>query len=461
MRTLAEYKINLFSLYMEHVFDYQSQPLVAPREAAINAAQMRDLIEYARRYHVTLMPEQQAFGHLHHVLKEEIYSDLAETPHGHVLTPTKPGTYDFIRSLYSELAPLFPGPLFHIGSDETFELGRGQTQQRATEVGLGRVYLEHLQKVFEIMQPYHKRLLFWADIAEKYPELLGIIPKDMIAAAWEYDAREDFTPKIKPFRDAGLDVFVSPGSSSWNRVWPDFNIAFVNIRNFVRDGQRLGAIGVLNTTWDDDGESLFGMTWPALVMGAACSWQQGECSIQRVMDHYDWAFYRNPDDNTFRDAITNLGRTHAVLLAANAGAAFDDQFWLDPFSEPGARYTARALPAMHEFRLAAERALASLYRNSAKARLHGDTLDYMVVAGQWLDLFGMKVQFASEMSAYYWDAYQHLDDRTRARQDIREISATNARLEDLRDATTRLGGAYRELWLKENRPYWLENVMVR
>src|SRR5207248_3244419 len=87
IRTLAEYKINLFSIYMENVFDYKDQPLIAPKEAAITPAQIEELVAYAKKYFVTILPEQQASGHLHHVLKYEIYNDLAETPHGHVLAP--------------------------------------------------------------------------------------------------------------------------------------------------------------------------------------------------------------------------------------------------------------------------------------------------------------------------------------------------------------------------------------
>jgi len=78
-----------------------------------------------------------------------------------------------------------------------------------------------------------------------------------------------------------------------------------------------------------------------------------------------------------------------------------------------------------------------------------------------LDLLGMKIQFANEISKYYWDAYLNMSDRSRVRRDLNEITSVNARLEDLRDATTRLRGMYSELWLKENRAYWLGNVQVR
>ncbi len=460
IRTLAEYKLNLFAVYIEHVFDYQNQPLIAPKEGALTAAEVKELVEYAKRYYVTILPEQQAFGHLHHVLKNETYSDLAETPHGHVLAPVNDKSYELIKSLYAELVPLFPGPFFHIGSDETFELGRGQTKARAEAVGLGRVYLEHVQRVSEIMKPHHKRLMFWGDVAMHYPELLGLLPKDMIAVAWGYDPAASFDAMLKPFHDAGLDLFVAPGANNWNRIFPDLDAAFVNIRNFVRDGQKFGALGMLNTTWDDDGEALFGMTWPAIVFGAACSWQPGECSVEEFRSKYDWAFYRN-EDSTFQDAIQNLSRAHALLATAGLGGAFDEAFWVDPFSESGARYTEKALPVARELRLAAERALESLYRNRTRARAHAETLDHLIFAAMRLDLLGMKIQFAGEISKFYWDAYLNMSDKGRVGRDLREITGTNARLEDLRDATTRLRAMYSDLWLKENRPYWLGNVLIR
>lgn len=460
VRTCAAFKLNLFSLYIEHVFDYQSHPLIGPKEGSLNASDVTELVLYAKRYYVTILPEQQAFGHLHHVLKNEFYNELAETPHGHVLAPVNEKSYALIKDLYSELVPLFPGPLFHIGADETFELGLGQTRNRVKEVGLGRIYLEHLKRVSEIMKPYNKRLMFWGDIAMRYPELLSILPRNVIAVAWSYGPSQSFDNMLKPYKDAGLDLFVSPGANNWNRIFPNLDAAFINVKNFVRDGQKYGALGMLNTTWDDDGEALFGMTWPAIVFGAACSWQAGESPIETFKADYDWAFYRN-DDNTFRDAIQELSRSHSIMRASGFGEAYDDAFWLDPFTELGAKSIEKAVPAASELRLAAERSLASLYRNRAKARANADTLDYLIFAAMRLDMLGMKIQFASEISKYYWDAYLNMSDRGRVRRDLNEITSINARLEDLRDATTRLRSMYSDLWLKENRAYWLGNVQVR
>jgi len=460
IRTLAEYKINLLGFNMEHVFDFQTQALVSPKEAALTPAEIKELVEYASKYYITLLPEQQAFGHLHQFLKYEIYSDLAETPHGHVLTPTNPKTYDFIRQVYGEVVPLFPGPFFHIGSDETFELGLGQTKALAAQQGLGRVYLEHLQKVFEIMQPYHKQLMFWGDIAVKYPELLTILPKDMIAVPWDYDPKPSYENIITPYTSAGLRVVVAPGAGNWGVIWPNLESAFVNIRNFVRDGQKHQAIGALDTTWNDDGESLVDMAWPGLVFGAAASWQPSESSIDDFKSSYDWAFYRN-EGNTFSGVIENLDRAHTLLAGVKLDKASHELFWSDPFSQAGANTAAEALPITHDLRISVEQAAETLMRDRMKAHLHVETLDDMLLAAWHLDTLGLKIQFTSEISRFYWDAYQNQTDGTRAQQDLDEIVDINGRLQSLRDAITQLREMYAGGWARENHPYWLDNVLVR
>ncbi|HYE65625.1 MAG TPA: beta-N-acetylhexosaminidase, partial [Pyrinomonadaceae bacterium] len=211
LRTFAAFKLNMHSFYMEHTFASREHPLIGPKGGSLTPEEIRELVAYARRYHLELVPEQQTFGHLHKVLRLEKYSELGEIPHGDVLSPQQEGAYKLIADLYRELDELFPGKFFHIGADETFELGEGQSRQAVRERGVGAVYFEHLGRVREILKPYNRQLMFWGDIALNHPDLLDRIPRDMIVMNWNYDPRETFTPLINPFKEAGLEQFVCPG----------------------------------------------------------------------------------------------------------------------------------------------------------------------------------------------------------------------------------------------------------
>lgn len=150
-----------------------------------------------------------------------------------------------------------------------------------------------------------------------------------------------------------------------------------------------------------------------------------------------------------------------MLDGLKLGDASHELFWTDPFSEAGSNLAGKALPATHELRIAAEHAAESLMRNRAKAHLHGESLDDMLVAAWHLDTLGLKIQFTSEMSHYYWDAYQNQADAPRVQNDIDEIVDINGRLQSLRDSITQMRNLYAEGWERENRPYWLENVLLR
>ena len=156
--------------------------------------------------------------------------------------------------------------------------------------------------------------MFWGDIALHHPDLIGNVPKDMIVMNWQYGAADDYSSYIKPFKEAGLDQFVCPGAHNWNQIFPSLEAATRNIINFVRDGQQAGAIGMMNTTWDDDGEALFESAWYPIVLGAAASWQEGAVDIREFDQDFDWSFFRS-DGNEFVKAERALGRPAGPLSA--------------------------------------------------------------------------------------------------------------------------------------------------
>jgi len=121
---------------------------------------------------------------------------------------------------------------------------------------------------------------------------VATLPKDMIAVPWEYGARPDFKPIIEPFTKAGLETWVAPGVSNWSRLYPNNNMALANIRAFVRDGQALGATGVLNTVWNDDGEGIFDENWFGVLFGAAAGWQSAKARRSTSLRHLARRFTR-------------------------------------------------------------------------------------------------------------------------------------------------------------------------
>ena len=193
LRTFAAYKMNVYSPYFEHTLEYRANPLIGPPGGTITRADVAELVSYARRYHIDVIPEQESFGHLHHVLKYELYAPLAETPHGHVLAPGQPGSMALIKQWFAEIDTIFPSRYVHIGADETFELGRGQTAERVKRDSIGPVYLGFLKDIVESIKRPGKKYMFWGDVAVNHPNLVGSLPKEMVAVAWAYGARNPWS----------------------------------------------------------------------------------------------------------------------------------------------------------------------------------------------------------------------------------------------------------------------------
>jgi hypothetical protein len=452
IRTLAFFKMNMHSFYMEHTFSSASHPLIGPEGGSLTPAEIKDLVAYAKNYHVELVPEQQTFGHLHKALRLEKYAELAETPLGDVLSPQQQGSYKLVEDWYKELNELFPGQFFHIGEDETFELGEGQSKAEAQAKGVGAIYFQHLNRVRDLLKPYNRKLMFWGDIALHHPDLINQIPKDMIVMNWQYGARDEFVTSIKPFQDAGLQQFVCPGAQTWNQIFPNTEAAAKNIINFVRDGQKAGAIGMMNTTWDDDGESLFEMAWYPIALGAAASWQEGTLDRAEFDKNFAWSFYRAEGNDLLA----------ANLLLGSAGGGWTDEvFWRDPFSTQFINYARSNADRLKQMRLAVEDAEEKIARNGNQARRNRDSLAALDFAARRFDHLGRRYQVMQKFSDQYWDAYLNLGDRTKVRRLRYYSGAIYNNLREMAEELSILREGYRRQWLAENRPYWLESVLAR
>jgi hexosaminidase len=465
IRTFAAYKLNVYSPYFENAMQYASNPLPALPEGSISAADAMTLVEYARRYHVTIVPEQEAFGHLHNVLTWQQYAPLAETPYGAVLAPGQPGSLELITQWFDELAQMYPGPFLHIGADETFELGQGQTASQVKERGLGTVYIDFLTAIHQALAPLHRRLLFWGDVAMNQPDLVPRLPHDMVAVTWHYVPEpQGFAHWLDPYTRAGMETWVSPGVNNWDRVWPDFNLALGNIQGFVADGQKAGSTGMLNTIWNDDGEGLFLEDWYAVLFGAAAAWQPGTSDMGTFEQDYGPVFHGDLTGD-INEAQRALMEAQGKLARAGLVDARDEYFWADPWSEEGQTIAKKIRPVDAEVRLDAERALTLIARARAAGALrHSAALDAMEVGARRIDFMVFHFQAADQIA----DTYQRLYDGQKdpavsihVPRDLWNLSGVNGLCQDIGHGYSYLHMRYSEVWLMENRPYWLGNVTAR
>jgi hexosaminidase len=473
IRMIAAYKLNIYSPYFEHTMQYTGHPLMAPPGGTLSQDQARELVAYAAKYHVTIIPEQEAFGHLHYLLNWEQYAALAETPHGHVLAPAQPDAQKLTHDMFSELAGIFPGPFLHLGADETVELGKGQTKPQVDAQGLGAVYLGFMQRIVADLRPLNRKLLFWGDIAMHDPDLLKQLPEDfrkaVIAVAWEYNPQpKGFARFITPFTNAGIETWVAPGVNNWSRVWPNYNNALENIQQFTVQGQQLGATGQLNTIWNDDGEALFNANWYGILFGAEAAWHQGEASIPRFQASFGANFHGDLTGD-IDQAQREMMAAHKILKDSPLKVDGSDLlFWIDPWSADGQRQAVQLRPVLSDVRLHAERAitLVAQARNANPNLRETDALDVLELGARRMDLIGLKFQIADEIASLYANAFalqgsKKKEDREEVSRSLNDINSVNGKLQDLRNNYSLMRDLYEAAWLKSYRPYFLRNNLER
>jgi hypothetical protein len=244
------------------------------------------------------------------------------------------------------MTSVFPSAFFHVGGDETWELGQGRTAGQVQQEGASKVYAENLKQVAGLLKPYSKRVIFRGDMALQHPEIIKDLPKGLIVASWDYSQQPNYERSIKPYVEAGFRVIVCPWIANTNQITPNFEEAAANIAQFTAVGKKAGALGVYNTVWNDHGGTLYGANWWGIVYGPACAGEVPTPSIEDFDRKFDWAFYRNTD-HRFVAAHEKLRRLNVMLSTLGPGEIDWQQeqlFWQDPFSPQGREELRRRRP---------------------------------------------------------------------------------------------------------------------
>jgi hypothetical protein len=325
-------RINQFQLYTEHTFAYRQHETVWHDASPITPDDVRWLDELTSDNGITLVPNQNCFGHMERWLRHDAYRARAETPRGYeimegvlqepaVLAPT-PENAAFVLSLFEELLPNFASRQVHIGCDETMELGLGASKGAVATRGRERVYLDHLGRIAGPLLERGYEVQFWADVLRHEPALTTQLPDGMIPVAWAYeapargdgtddvdvpaevrevlgrlgvdlDALRSFAATTIPLAKAGLPFWVAPGTSGWLSLVGRLDNALANMVDAAEVGRADGASGYLIADWGDGGHTQPpSVSFGPLVYGGAVAWALAanrDLDVAAVLDHHVFA----------------------------------------------------------------------------------------------------------------------------------------------------------------------------
>jgi hexosaminidase len=322
---LADFKINEFQLYIEHTFAYRNYEPVWRGWGPLTGEEILRLDARCRELGIDLVPNQNSFGHLRRWLEYPPLKKLAEVTEPYeceggayaryptTLAPNHPGTLPFLRGLFDEFLPHFTSPRFNVGCDETWDLGRGQSERLCAAKGNGRVYVDFLKKIHREVAARGRQMMFWGDIILREPELIKELPKDVIALNWGYEPKHPFDREAGLFAKSRLPFYVCPGTSAWMSLIGRHDNGFANLRQAAKAGRQHGAIGYLNTDWGDGGHPQpLAVSYMPYLLGAALSWCGQSADEKLLVPVLSRDLFHDPTQRLAKAALA-LGLAHRHL----------------------------------------------------------------------------------------------------------------------------------------------------
>jgi hexosaminidase len=459
---LARWKANQYYFYSEASIELDGYPLLNP-DGRFTQDQIRRIVAYARERHVDVVPCTELFGHLHDLFRLERYSDLSPRRYGDELNPADPRVLPLLENWVAQLTRLFPSPWFHIGFDEAWDLE--SFGSKAAGVGPSQLYMDFLRTVDKLVSARGKRVVFWADVTTgsrvftRYPDLLSQLPRDLIAAPWDYRDEKDYSPQVAPLAQAGIPTVVATGVWNWNEIYPDLDRSFANIDGFLADGRKYGIIGLMNTGWTDDAQASYKMSLPGIAYGGVAAWQSVPVNRTKFLEEYCDQVYPHAIAVDVAAALSESAGSEVLLsrVLENPNGQTMYAFWDDPFTAASLQHSQAHESELRQARLLAEDAEEHLDR-AMRVSSDATALRSLILGTRMLDYLGMKKLYAVELAGYFDKART---DSTYVTVLRREGSLDHAFAADLMDEITTLRPQYERAWREEYTPYRLGTALGR
>ncbi len=283
-------------------YPYSCMKELCWEDKAFTKSELGELAALAVSYGMEVIPMFNHFGHAtqsrscngRHVTlnKNPRLSRLFE-PDGWTWCLSNPDTYALLAEIRAELIDFCgKGKYIHLGFDEAYSFATCDRCRRRKPYELLAEYINRLTedvcKTGRRPIIWHDELINRSDFGEgpivangqshNTGKALDLIDRRIIIADWQYDYRNDFNPTTEYFMNKGFDTIVCP--------WDDHE----NIRSLSANAKKLGAYGVLLTTWHHLPNFLnhagfwANCVWMKDTCVPGIPWTESACLLRRLYD---------------------------------------------------------------------------------------------------------------------------------------------------------------------------------
>jgi hypothetical protein len=449
IRRMSEMKINTLSYYTEHVVETEKHGDFAPAGGSISIADWKSLSDYAARHYIKVIGNFQSLGHFEKIMAYPQYAPLGETDR--MISPAKKESIQFLEDLISEMAPAFSSDIFNVNCDETWDLGRGASKPLIDSLGIAVVYANHIKHLHHTLEKYNKRLMLWGDIALEYNEILQLLPHNIVLGAWDYSPFDSFTKFFLPFKNAGFEFMISAGVLNSNRIMPDYKMTMTNIRNFTRDGVQHGALGLLNTVWDDGATALFSLDWYGVAYGADQSWQTNDQEIEEFNNRFNRGIYGDEKNS----CAQSLNKLSDLTELAPTQEMNDQVFGKTLLPQRGKSLSINLTDWDNIQKITVQ---AESILNSAQPKIYQQDVRFIqLIIDKYKYMTQSRKAIIAAANNYKMACIKQQNDQLQTRK---SLLIALEKLTQIKKSLIHLRDEYRQLWLIENRMYWLDRNLA-
>ena len=287
LRIMSHFKINTYAMYIEDVVQIPSHPDIGANRGAYTSEEIQQIVTYARSRFITVFPIIETLGHMDNILTLPAYANLGEFPGAHCLSIANGNIYPFLKEFITEIASYFPKLYIHIGCDEVYDLGHGNSKELINAVGMEQAVFDHILKVYRIAKDNDiENVIIYHDLIEKYPSILEHLPSDIIVMYWNYSPKKKYSKIINKLTASDHPIVLSPSILNWYRPFPHYEDAFQNMLHFsdALVTIKKPILGQLVSNWGDFGHhSLRPNQIYGSILGNLLSWNSKSRNFALIM----------------------------------------------------------------------------------------------------------------------------------------------------------------------------------